>query len=183
MRANRAMGRTGRLTGLLRAGLCIGLAGGITEIVVVSAYAAMTGTDGGLVARQIAAAVGLAGATAMTGIAIHMALSIVLGLALAALMQVVAAPAKSGALVFAVMSASLAVVWAVNFFVVLPMVSPSFVHLLPLAVSFASKLGFGLSAAITWYAIAVGFASHRIVAMRRDRWRPGIINASSLAVD
>lgn len=43
--------------------------------------------------------------------------------------------------------AALSVVWAINFLVVLPIVSPAFAHLVPYAVSLASKLCFGLAAA------------------------------------
>jgi hypothetical protein len=45
------------------------------------------------------------------------------------------------------MLAALAGVWAVNFFVVLPLVSPAFVHIVPYAVSLTSKLLFGVAAA------------------------------------
>jgi hypothetical protein len=38
-------------------------------------------------------------------------------------------------------------VWAVNFFFVLPIVSPAFIHMVPYAVSLGSKLLFGLAAA------------------------------------
>jgi hypothetical protein len=60
---------------------------------------------------------------------------------------VVAARRATAGRVFFVMPLSLGVVWAINFFVVLPVISPGFVHLLPLAVSLASKLAFGLAAA------------------------------------
>jgi hypothetical protein len=45
------------------------------------------------------------------------------------------------------MLAALAGVWAVNFFMVLPIVSPAFVHIVPYAVSLTSKLLFGVAAA------------------------------------
>ena len=38
-------------------------------------------------------------------------------------------------------------VWAVNFFVVLPGISPAFIHLVPYPVSLMSKILFGLAAA------------------------------------
>ena len=47
------------------------------------------------------------------------------------------------------MIAALAGVWALNFFVVLPIISPAFVHLVPYAVSLTSKLLFGVAAAAT----------------------------------
>ena len=45
------------------------------------------------------------------------------------------------------MLAALVSVWAVNFFVVLPIISPAFVHLAPYPVSLMSKVLFGLAAA------------------------------------
>jgi hypothetical protein len=44
-------------------------------------------------------------------------------------------------------AAALAIVWGFNFFVLLPLISPDFVHLVPYPVSLASKLLFGLAAA------------------------------------
>jgi hypothetical protein len=41
----------------------------------------------------------------------------------------------------------LACVWAINFFVVLPLISPAFVTLVPYPVSLVSKLLFGVAAA------------------------------------
>ena len=45
------------------------------------------------------------------------------------------------------MLTALAAVWTVNFFVVLPIVSPAFIHIVPYAVSLISKLLFGIAAA------------------------------------
>ena len=45
------------------------------------------------------------------------------------------------------MLATLVGVWAVNFFVLLPGISPAFVHLVPYPVSLMSKVLFGLAAA------------------------------------
>jgi hypothetical protein len=45
------------------------------------------------------------------------------------------------------MLTALATVWAVNFFVVLPVVSPAFIHMVPYAISLTSKLLFGAAAA------------------------------------
>jgi hypothetical protein len=140
---------------LLRTGLCIGLAGGLAEIAIVWLYAALTDGDAAMIARQVAAAIGLDGASAATGIAVHMGLAAALGIALAAVLRTAAARRSlGGAAVFPVMLGSLAVVWAVNFFVVLPAVSPGFVHLLPYAVTLASKLAFGLAAAATSRALS-----------------------------
>lgn len=130
-------------------GLAIGLAGGLAEIAVIMAYSAIAGGDASIVAGEVAAAAGLAGAPAIVGVAVHMALALALGVALALAEQIVTAAPRRAATTFAFMLGSLAIVWAVNFFVVLPAVSPGFVHLLPYAVTFASKLAFGLAAAMT----------------------------------
>jgi len=45
------------------------------------------------------------------------------------------------------MLAALFYVWAINFFVVLPFVSPAFTSIVPYAVSLASKLLFAVAAA------------------------------------
>jgi len=47
------------------------------------------------------------------------------------------------------MVAALAGVWTINFFVVLPIVSPGFIHMVPYTVSLTSKLLFGLAMAGT----------------------------------
>lgn len=134
---------------LLFAGLCVGLAGGLAEIGVIWAYSVFTGGDASVVARHVASAVGLGGTSTLVGLCVHMSLALVLGVALcAAELLVVAQPLRAGA-TFAFMVSSLSIVWLLNFFVVLPAVSPSFVHLLPYAVTFASKLAFGLAGAAT----------------------------------
>ena len=46
------------------------------------------------------------------------------------------------------MLGALAAVWVINYFIILPVVSPAFVRLLPFAVTLASKLAFGVAAAI-----------------------------------
>ena len=80
------------------------------------------------------------------GIGVHMALAVMLGVVLAFAWQALAA--KRGLTnPYPFMLAALAGVWAVNFFVVLPIVSPSFVHIVPYAVSLTSKLLFGVAAA------------------------------------
>ena len=135
--------------GVLSTGLFIGLAGGLAEIVVVWLYSAMTGGDAAMVARQVASAVGLERAPAMTGVAVHMGLAVALGIFLSAALQIFVDRSAHDRLTFSLLVGSLAVVWVVNYFVVLPAISPSFVHLLPYAVTLTSKLAFGVAAAAT----------------------------------
>lgn len=130
---------------VLTIGVLAGLAGGAAEIAWISLYAAVTGSDAAAVARGVTDTVGI-GATspAATGVAIHMAIATMLGLAVAAAL----APMRlRGAGLYAVLTATLAAVWAVNFLLVLPLVNPAFVGVVPMAVSFISKLLFGVAAA------------------------------------
>jgi len=156
--------RMGR--GFLRTGFCIGLAGGLAELVVVWLYSALTGGDAAMIARQIAAAIGLNNASAATGVAIHLGLAAVLGIGLNAVVQITVGRAPRDRVVFPFMLGSLAIVWAINFFVVLPVVSPDFVHLLPYAVTFASKLAFGLAAAGTLRSLPPAVWAHPAPAPR-----------------
>lgn len=135
--------------GVLRTGLIIGLAGGLAEIAVIWLYSALTGGDSAMIARHVATAIGLDGASSAVGVAVHMGLAVALGIALSAGLQIfVDRPTHNGA-VFSFMVGSLAVVWVINYFVVLPAVNPSFVHLLPYAITLASKLAFASAAAAT----------------------------------
>ena len=133
----------------VRLGAIAGAAGGLAEIGWVSLYAYATGTSPALVARGVTTAAGvntLLPADAVTlGVGVHMGIAVMLGIALAFVWR--AMPASRSINPFAFMTAALAGVWAINFFVVLPIVSPAFVHLLPYSVSLISKLAFGVAAA------------------------------------
>ncbi len=98
-----------------------------------------------MVARHVASAVGLDGASAVAGLAVHMGLAVALGIVLSAMVQSLAA--LSDRAIWSFMTGSLAAVWAINFFIVLPVVSPGFVHLLPYSITLASKLAFGSAGA------------------------------------
>ncbi len=134
----------------IRVGVIAGAAGGLAEIAFVTLYAAATGGDVAVLARSVTIA---AGASALfpsipvaLGVSVHMALAVVLGIALAfAWRALVSLRAGTGPYPF--MLVALVGVWAINFFVVLPMVSPAFIHLLPYSISLISKLSFGLAAA------------------------------------
>ena len=131
----------------LRTALLIGLVGGLAEIPVVWLYSALTGGDAAMVARHVASAVGLDGASATAGVAVHMGLAAALGIVLTAMVQGLAPLLDRDGAIWAFMMGGLAAVWAINYFIVLPIVSPDFVHLLPFAITLASKLAFGIAAA------------------------------------
>jgi hypothetical protein len=136
----------------IKYGILAGVAGGLAEIAWILLYATATGSDPAVLARGVTTAAGvtalLPAAPAIMGIAVHMILAVMLGIALTGLWRGLARPQGVGSL-YAVALAALASVWAMNFFVVLPAISPAFVALVPYSVSFVSKLLFGLAAAET----------------------------------
>jgi hypothetical protein len=131
-------------------GAIAGIAGGLAEIAWVSFYAAFTGGDAGAVARGVTAAVigGTTDIPVTIGTIIHMSLALVLGIALAFALRPYWLRRGLGGYGATVMA--LAGVWAVNFLIVLPYLSPGFLALLPYQATFASKILFGLAAAWTF---------------------------------
>lgn len=139
---------------IMRIGVLAGLAGGVAEVAWVAGYSALTGASGAAVARGVTTAflpdlydlpvaVGL-------GIVLHMMLAVGLGVAVAAafsapMLQRIGDWSRSTLVVL-----TLGIVWAFNFLVVLPLLEPSFLTLLPLAATLASKLLFGVAAATTF---------------------------------
>jgi hypothetical protein len=123
--------------------------GGAVEVVWVSAYCALTGHGAATLARQVTATLfpALSGGApgVVLGIGIHFALSLLLALAYVRLVWGPHARRwREGAALAAAVGA-LALVWCVNFLLVLPLVNPVFVALLPYPVSLASKLLFGVA--------------------------------------
>jgi len=143
----------------LSAGLAAGLVGGAAEILWIGLVAPVSAPDPAAVARGVTEAVlpGLgAGAGAVAaGLFIHMALAVVLGLALAvALRRALPAERHGTTAEAAMVVGALAIVWAVNFFVVLPALSPAFLGLVPLWSALVSKLLFGVTAALVFLRLA-----------------------------
>lgn len=137
----------------LRQGLLIGTAGGLAEVAVVALYAAAGGPSASVVANGVSEAVGLHGYSAWDGLLVHMLLSLAVGLGLAFMAGRVLAGRPSAVALYGGTPVLLAVIWAFNFFVLLPWLSPSFVTLLPLAVTLLSKLAFGVAAGVTTQAL------------------------------
>jgi hypothetical protein len=138
---------------ILRIGIVAGLAGGLAEIAWVTLYAGLAGSDPAVLARGVTTAAGvsalLPAAPAILGVGVHMVLAAALGIVLAFAWHALAINRRRPANLYAFMLAALIGVWAVNFLVVLPIVSPAFVHLAPYAVSLTSKLLFAAAAAET----------------------------------
>lgn len=132
--------------------LAAGLWGGLAEVVWVAAYAAATPASGWEVAREVTlatfgSAVGGSFAPAV-GLSIHFALAVAVAAVFAATLWRPLARRAGSPGVLAGSIGALAAIWATNFFVVLPIVHPPFVALLPLSVTLASKLLFGIAMGI-----------------------------------
>lgn len=128
-----------------------GLAGGAAEVLWVTMYALAGEVSAAEVARQVTASVWPAAAAwtiaPALGIAIHMILAVALAAVCAPLlMRFTAHRSAPAALVFVSLIA-LTTVWAVNFFIVLPVLNPAFIQLMPYAATLASKMLFGLTMA------------------------------------
>jgi hypothetical protein len=135
----------------IRLGAIAGAAGGLAEIAWVTLYAGATGANPAMLARGVTTAVGVSAllpdnAVAL-GVTVHMAIAVALGVALAFAWKTMTSLRPQAIGLFPFMAAALAGVWAINFFVVLPTVSPAFVQMVPYSVSLVSKLLFGVAAA------------------------------------
>ena len=141
--------------GSAKYGALAGMAGGVAEVVWIAVYAATTGSDAAEVARGVASAVGITTPAAATelGIGIHLVLAVALGMLLSFGWQAMSACLRysPGAVVqFTTIVGALLAVWVINFFVILPFVSPDFVQVVPYQTSLVSKLLFGLAAVLTF---------------------------------
>lgn len=129
-----------------------GIAGGAAEVVVVALAALFAGVGGWFVAEGVSQATFGAAFLGSDAVAVGMAVHFALSFLIAACFVPFAAriQARHGALaVVAASAAALCAVWAMNFFVVLPRVAPEFVTIVPLPVSFLSKLSFGVVMGLT----------------------------------
>ena len=127
------------------------VAGSLAEIAWVSFYGVLTSTNIGEVARQVTVSfsreLGETPMAAPLGILIHLALALVMGFTYALLIWQPFARRAGMAVTLLSAALALAAVWALNFFVVLPALNPTFVVLMPYAVTFASKMMFALALA------------------------------------
>jgi hypothetical protein len=135
------------LSNILVRGLAIGIAGGFAEVAVVALYGLVANASVTNVGRHIASAVGLDIAGAWGGLAVHMALAAALGIALMAAWSVVRRNVAGVTSLYLFATGTLASIWGINFFVVLPVLSPNFVTVLPYSVTLFSKVMFGIAAA------------------------------------
>jgi hypothetical protein len=146
--------------------LLAGAGGGLAEILWVMIYSAFTPVSGAVVAREVSASFSpalAAGASGMwLGIVIHMALALALGYAFAYLIWKPLVRAHGPLATLAASALTLAAVWTMNFFVVLPALNPAFITLMPYSVTFASKMLF----AVAMGGILAGVAGREVAAAK-----------------
>jgi hypothetical protein len=142
----------------LRQGVIAGAAGGLAEIAWVALYSGATGANPAMLARGVTTAAGTSAlfprAPVALGVTLHMGLAVMLGIALAFVWRTLSSHRSEATSPFPFMVVALVGVWAINFFVVLPIVSPAFIHLVPYPVSLTSKVLFGLAAAEVFRVLA-----------------------------
>ncbi|HSS64489.1 MAG TPA: hypothetical protein VLS27_08640 [Gammaproteobacteria bacterium] len=135
-------------------GALAGLAGGTAEIAWVLLYSSLGGSDAAVVAQGITSTFSSGAATASSsvilGMAIHMLIAVLLGIAIVISVQALLPRSRSLLLAPCMIVASLVGVWALNFMLVLPLINPDFVHVIPLEASLASKVFFGVAAAFVF---------------------------------
>jgi hypothetical protein len=150
---------------ILTAGTLAGLAGGAMEVVWIMLYQSLSGNDAAIVAKGVTQAVFPDLATApisvTLGLVIHMVLAVGLGIVIAIAVPLVLPRIAGTMLEPVVVVACLVGVWLMNFFVLLPMISPEFVTIVPYPVSFISKSLFGFSAAFVFWMVRRKHASDR----------------------
>jgi len=136
---------------ILQAGAWAGLVGGAAEVLWITIYSRLTGGSTVDVATGITSTIfptiPSQPAAILIGLAIHFVLATALGLAVTGLIRWMKPTLAGSVTEISLIIGALAVVWAVNFGIILPIVNPSFVTIVPMPVSFASKLLFGIAAA------------------------------------
>ncbi len=127
-----------------------GLAGGLAEVVWIALYSYFSPLGAAQVSRQIVASVLPALTDASfapaLGIAIHLALSVLLVMLLSLAIGLPWTRKPSPQRTVLISVSALILVWAVNFLLLLPHLNPAFVQLMPYPVTLFSKLLFGLAA-------------------------------------
>ena len=142
-----------------------GVAGGTVEVVWVALFCLMSPLQSSLVAEEIAQSLlpQIAGYSAVVaGLLIHYVLAVlVAGMVAMKLLRLLGDRVEMRS-VLAVSATALAAVWAINFFVILPVVNADFVTLMPYAVTLASKLGFGIAMGWVFGVRATASTGHTI---------------------
>ncbi|GMR05271.1 MAG: hypothetical protein BMS9Abin24_071 [Thermodesulfobacteriota bacterium] len=146
-------GRGVTLQRALAAGAAAGLAGGLAEVLFMGAYSSIAGIDPSGILRLITftffdSAVAFGPNGLMAGLLIHFALSLAIGVSFSLFARFAFRGSFSYSRALLWSSLALTAIWAVNFFVVLPVYNAPFVQLVRPEVGFFSKLSFGVVLAL-----------------------------------
>lgn len=135
-----------------------GLFGGLAEVIWVGLYTGFSHLTLSAVGYTVAATVfpngGALLLSPLSGLIIHLLLSVLLALGFGYIIWPLIEKFFQQRQVTMIASlVTLALVWKINFFLLLPLWNAHFVNLLPLAVSLISKLLFGLTmgTVLSWY--------------------------------
>ncbi|MHA1530007.1 MAG: hypothetical protein ACTSVG_13390 [Alphaproteobacteria bacterium] len=139
----------------LSTGIAAGFAGGAAEVAWIGLYAPLSGADAAAVASGVTItlfpALAAHPAAVALGIVLHMAIAVLLGVAIAVALRS-GVPRIAGTILEPLAVIGLLVaIWAMNFLVVLPVVNPGFVELVPLGAALTSKVLFGAAAALVLF--------------------------------
>ena len=145
------MTKSERSTNLVRLALIGGLAGGAAEVLWVLFYSGLSEVNAVVVAREVTASLWPAAATwsiaPLLGVATHMVLALALAALCAPVLLRIAVKHEAPAAIMVAAVGALAAVWAVNFFLVLPLLNPAFIALMPYPATLVSKMLFGVAMA------------------------------------
>lgn len=150
-----------RVWSVWRLSLLAGLVGGLMEVAWIAVLGAVTDLAAVPVARQVAASVlmtSVGGSLgAVTGVLIHLLLSVAVGAAFGAVLGLRIARGQPAGVIVAAALAVLTAVWALNFFVVLPVLNPTFLALVPASIGLVSKwlFAFGMAAVLVGGRVAI----------------------------
>ena len=130
-----------------------GLAGALAEVLWIALFCAASGRSTNGVLREISATV-LAGSVdaawaPAAGIIVHFALGVLIAIGFGVIVREGLLRGAAPRAQFIAALVGLAIVWAINFFVLLPVLNPAFVTIVPLSASLVSKLLFGVAMAMT----------------------------------
>lgn len=138
--------------GRFKLGALAGLAGGAAEVAWILLYSGLGNVDAVVVAQGVTSTFSGAAAASSAGvglgIVIHMLIAVLLGVAIAIVSRAIFPRSRSVLLEPCFVIVSLVGVWTFNFYLLLPLFNPEFVGLLPLEASLASKVLFGVAAAL-----------------------------------
>lgn len=141
------------LSRALAAGAVAGLAGGLAEVVFMGGYSSITGLNSSEILRLITftffdSTVAFGPNGLWAGLLIHFILSLAIGLCFGAFARYALKGSFSYSRALVWGAFALTAIWAVNFFVLLPVYNAAFIELVSPGVAFFSKLSFGVALAL-----------------------------------